>query len=212
LELVERKQMPVTDIAVASITGEYLERVKQLKDVTPDQLSEFLQLGARLLYIKSLALLPQTTAEDSTAELRQLTRELEEYRQYQEAARRLAQLSKQSSWHRPARTKLAASELPMPELTLLQLAEAFERAIKQHEPIKPQGIIQRHLSQETIMKRLRQRLAKGQFALQELLDGAKDRLEVIVTFLAVLELMKGNELRVVQAGQFAPLMVEAVYG
>lgn len=208
LELVEHDQLQVTEISVAAITAAYLERVQGLADRSPEELSEFLQLGARLLHIKSLALLPREAAAEQAEELHQLNLELEEYRRFQLAARELARRAGRSSWARPVVSRLEADELPPPNISLAQLAEAFERAARRAEPARPQGIIQRQLTQEDMARRLRTRLRQGAFALQELLDGARDRFEVIVTFLAVLELMRGGEVRVTQAGQFEPLMVE----
>lgn len=211
LELVERNRLPVTEISVAAVTAQYLERIRGLQAVTPEQLSEFLQLGARLLHIKSLALLPREAAEEQAEELRQLNLELEECRRYQAAARDLARLSNRGSWARPVVSRLAASELPLPELSLAELAAAFQGALKRAEPARPEGIIRRHLTQTEVVARLRSRLSGGPFALQELLDGARDRVEVIVTFLAVLELMREQELRVIQAGQFEPIMVRPAH-
>lgn len=208
LELVERNRLEVTEISVAAVTSQYLARIREMKEVAPEHLSEFLQLGTRLLHIKSLALLPREAAAEQAEELRQLNLELEEYRRYQAAARELARLSGRSSWHRPVVSRLATHELPLPELNLSDLAGAFQNALKRVEPAKPEGIIRRHLSQAEIAERIRRRLAKGAFGLQELLDSARDRVEVIVTFLAMLELIRDQELRVVQEGQFAAIMVE----
>src|SRR6266576_329653 len=90
LELVERNRLEVTAISVSQITEDYLDRIKQLGDRPPEELADFLQLGARLLYIKSLALLPADSAAEQGEELTQLSLELEEYRRIQLAARELA--------------------------------------------------------------------------------------------------------------------------
>lgn len=208
LELVERNRLHVTEISVAAVTSQYLERIRELEAVAPEQLSEFLQLGARLLYIKSLALLPQEAAAEQDEELRQLNLELEEYRRYQAAARELARIGGRGSWTRPVISRLAADKLPLPELSLAELAAAFQGALGRTKPAQPEGVIRRHLTQTEVAARIRTRLAHGPFALQELLDSARDRVEVIVTFLAVLELIRGQELCVIQAGQFEPIMVE----
>ena len=209
LDLVERGRMEVTAISVAEVTENYLERVKKLGPVSPETLSEFLQLGARLLYIKSLALLPHESAPEQAEELRQLNLELEEYSRMQTAAAQLGALSRRPAFGRTATVTLPIHELPLPELELPALAEAFTRALKRLEPARPTGVIPRHLSLETVLRRLRQRLSGGNFELQALLDSCANRLEVIVTFLALLELIRGGEARVTQAGQFASITVEA---
>jgi len=208
LDLVERGRVEVTAISVAQITENYLSRVKQLGSTSPESLSEFLQLGARLLYIKSLALLPQPASEEQTEELRQLNLELEEYKRLQAAARQLARRESLRSWHRTATDTLPLHELPLPELDLPQLAEAFTRALKRLEPERPVSVIQRHVSLEAVSRRLRDRLGQGAFELQVLLDDCHNRLEAIVTFLALLELIREGTARVTQANQFASINVE----
>ncbi len=212
LELVERQKLEVTDISIAAITTGYLQHVRTLDSQSPEQLSEFLQLGARLLYVKSLALLPKEAGQEQAEELHQLNLELEEYRRYQQAARELGRLSSRSSWQRQAVSRLEPHELPLPDISLARLAEAFQIAIRRAEPTRPQGILRAHISQESIMKSLRRRLSHGAFELHALLDGAKDRLEIVVTFLAVLELIKLAELRVVQSGQFGAITMEPAHG
>lgn len=208
IELVERNQLAVTEISVAAITAQYLERIRQLGDQDPDQLSEFLQLGARLLYIKSLALLPRESAIEQAEELAKLNLELDEYRRYQAAARALAQRGSEGSWARPVVSRLAPADLPLPTVTIAELAEAFGRALRRMEPARPEQTLSRHLTQADMAAALRRRLKAGSFTLESLLADLHNRLEVIVTFLAVLELMRDGELQLAQTGQFSPITVE----
>lgn len=210
LELVEGGKLEVTAISVAHVTAQYLARLKQLT-VTPAELGEFLQLGARLLYIKSLALLPQAPHDtEQTDELRQLNRELSDYRRFQAAARELANRAHSGTWERRVTERLAPADLPLPNLELSTLAGAFTAALKRLEPARETKIIPEHISQASIMHRLRARLTSG-FGLQEVLDACRHRLEIIVTFLALLELIRNGDARVTQANQFAPIIVEAAH-
>jgi segregation and condensation protein A len=209
LDLVEKGRLEVTSISVAHITADYLERIKQLGDRSPEELAEFVQLGARLLYIKSLALLPQSSETEQGEELRQLNMELAEYRRMQAAARELARRTSARSFQRTATERLAASDLPLPSLELTELSAAFTRALKRMEPAPARGVIKSHVSIETVTANLKRRLKDGRFDLQELLDACRDRYEVIVTFLALLEMVRDDAVRVVQGSQFEPIMVEA---
>jgi segregation and condensation protein A len=211
LDLVERRQLEVTDISIAAITADYLGYINQLDHVEAEGLSEFLGLGARLVYIKSLALLPRESASEQADELRQLNLELAEYRRYQQAARELSRLARGATWPRPVVSRLDASRRSLPDLGVEQLAAAFTAALRQAEPIRPQGVLQQPISQAAITQRLQRQLAQGPLELQPLLDHARDRLEIVVTFLAVLELMKQGAMRVVQDGQFAPVIMEAIH-
>lgn len=208
LELVERGRMEVTAIAVSEVTSQYLARTRAMPELEAQELSEFLELGCRLLYIKSLALLPRADAEQQAEELHQLNLELDEYRKYQQAARTLAGHHGRRTWQRTADSKLLPEELPMPELDLATLATAFQAALKRAEPIRPSQALKRHISQAQLELRLKARLREGSIDLQLELDKCADRLEIIVLFTALLELIRGGLARVVQASQFAPIRVE----
>jgi segregation and condensation protein A len=208
LELIERHQLEVTEVSVGTITSEYLKKVRGLEEVSAEDLSEFLQLGARLLYIKSLSLLPQTDSDEQARELEQLSLELAEYRRFQAAAKLLAARSSTRTWQRPSAPRLQPHELPLPTLGLEQLAEAFTRALKFAPVAVPESIITPHLSIETVTRNLRELLPAG-FELHTVVERCRDRLEIVVTFLAILELVRGGMARVTQAGQFDPILVEA---
>lgn len=208
LELIERNKLEVSGVSVGQITTQYLEQIRGLPQASAEDLSEFLQLGARLLYIKSLALLPQSSAEEQTRELAQLSLELNEYRRYQAAAKLLAARTSERTWQRPAAPRLSPRDLPMPNLALDQLAEAFTRALKFAPVAAPSTVIKPHLSLETVTKNLRSLLPEG-FTLHSVIERCHDRLEIVVTFLALLELVRAGSARVSQTSQFEPILVEA---
>jgi len=210
LELVENSKLEVSAIAVGQITTDYLSYVRSLKQASPEELSEFLQLGARLLYIKSLALLPRESAEQQASELRALSLELNEYRQFQSAARALASRGAQRTWPRPVPPRPAGADAPMPNLSLNQLAEAFTRALERVPAAPPETVLKQHLSLETVMHNLRAILPNG-FDLQNVIDKCHNRLEIVVTFLGVLELVRSGAAQVTQANQFEPIKVEAAH-
>ncbi len=205
LELVETSKLEVSAISVGQITSDYLSYVRTLQ-VSAEDLSEFLQLGARLLYIKSLALLPQDSAEQQATELHQLSLELAEYRRFQAAAKTLAARASSRTWAKPATTRLAPQDLPLPNISLDQLAEAFTRALKLIPPATPRTIIKQHLSLETVTKNLRPLLPAG-FELHTIIEHCRDRLEIVVTFLAILELVREGAAQVIQTSQFDPIRV-----
>jgi segregation and condensation protein A len=209
LELVEKGRLAVTAISVAEITAGYLERVQQLDAVEPEELAEFVELGARLVHIKSLALLPQSDAGEQAEELRQLNLELAEYRRYQSAARELAGRTALRSWRRSVAMHLPATELPLPSVELPALAEAFRAALKRVEAAPAKTVLRPMLSLEEVIGRLRRRLGHGSLPLQEIIDNCHDRLEIIATFLAVLEVVHNGTARVTQGGQFDPIILEA---
>jgi len=209
LNLVERRQLEVTSIPVAAITAGYLEHIDSLSTRSPEDLSEFLAFGARLLYIKSLALLPATESGQQTEELHALNLELEEYKRLQTVARALAANTNNRTWPRPSTVRLQPHDLPLPEFSLEALAAALARALAIAPTTKAPSTIRVTLSQQVVMGRLRQRLATG-FELNNLLRDCANRLEVIVTFLALLELIREGTARVGQTSQFGAIEVQSV--
>jgi segregation and condensation protein A len=211
LELVERRKIEVSSISVGELTATYLKQVDALQSRTPEELSEFLVLGARLVYIKSLALLPQDSRLEQGEELRQLNLELDEYKRMQEAARKLSTLSARRTWSHPMTERLATHDLPFPDVNMKQLMEAFTRALARTRPAKPATILKPNISLAVVVDRLRKLLDNGPIQLQPIIDACGDRLEIIVTFLALLEILKNGSARVTQNGQFSSIMVEALH-
>jgi segregation and condensation protein A len=208
LELVEHRQLEVTSISVADITAGYLERIHRLEAGSPDELGEFLALGARLLYIKSLALLPTATA-DEQEELRTLNLELDDYKQFQAAARELVAREPSRTWPRPASQRLESATLTPPaNLELSALTEALARVLQAVPTSTPNTLIRVSVSQQTILARLRHRLQRG-FELETALRDCGSRLEVVVTFLALLELIRNGDAQVEQIDQFGSVQVNA---
>lgn len=211
LDLAEKGKVELTAISVSSITADYLKRVSVMGDLEPEELSDFLRLGSRLLYIKSLALLPRGAAEEQAEELQRLTLELAEYRRYQQAARTLSGRLGAQTWPRNAVTKLPTEELPLPDLSLTVLQEAFSRALKRAVPLSGDSTLDQEMTQDEVMEQLKHRLESGGFALSLVLDTIGNRYEIILTFMALLELLKSGEAIVTQAGQFGPITIEVAH-
>jgi len=211
LELVERNKLEVTAISVAGVTSQYLQQIGHLKEQSPEALGEFLGLGARLLYIKSLALLPQAKPDEQIEELRQLNLELEEYRRFQAAALVLGRRTKHPTWERPVALQLNQDDLPMPDVSLQQLAATFARVLQSQTVPPEEQLIRQPISLQEVLAKLRERLPEG-FKLQSMLEEAHDQDEIVVMFLALLELIREGAAHVSQTNTFAPILVEAARG
>jgi segregation and condensation protein A len=210
LELVERNQLEIASISVADITTQYLERVRSLTSLEPTELSEFLRLGARLVYIKSANILPQGTSRTPDEELRRINLELDEYRAIRVAARALAERSNQRSWERPVGERLPLEEWPWPRLELAQLTTALNQLHESDQntlKATPEPDLMRgRLRLSDVIHTLRGRLADG-FELPT--RNNIDRIELIITFLALLELIREGAARASQPQTFSPIQVEA---
>lgn len=211
LDLIDHGKLNVSEVSVGEITAGFLESIKHLPNITTDEMSDFLQLGARLLYIKSLALLPEIDTGEQHRELNQLNTELAEYRRFQTAAKLLGTSKVMRTWQRTATTHLPVTDLAVPHISLEQLADAFTRALKFAPVSTPAVVIKPHLSLEVVTHNLTKLLADG-FELQTVIARCHDRLEIVVTFLAILELVRSGVAAVSQTGQFGAIHVESAHG
>ena len=210
LTLITHAKVDIHDIFVSEITEQYLESMKLVDELDMDSASEFLQMAATLLEIKSRAMLPKPPKPEDENELspeEALIRQLEEYRQFKEISGRMQELEKQA---RALITKLP-EEYPLPPpvteitgLTLEKLQRAFLRVL---ERARAQEAGERMASREIrrdsftvsgCMARIQRRLNRGTFAFSELFDEDMTRAELITMFMALLEMVKLGRVAVKQ--------------
>jgi segregation and condensation protein A len=209
LQLIERDQLDITDVALATVTEQYLQYLAQLNSISPSELNQFIELAAKLVYIKSEVLLPGPPSMEYQADLGELTDQLQEYRRYAQAGNQLGNMirSRQSAWSRQAAPPApAAGVIPMPPVTLADLQAAFQSAI-QRMPRLPEESIAEPFSIEQAAQRIRAAVRQGAATLQTLFESAASQAEAVVTFLSLLELWKSGELRVVQERAFGDIIV-----
>ncbi|MEA4896836.1 segregation and condensation protein A [Bacillota bacterium Meth-B3] len=221
LTLITRAKIDVVEIFVSQITEQYLESMTGVDDLDMDAASEFLQMAATLLEIKSRALLPTPRAEPEEGEEspeQALIRQLTEYKAFKELSKRMQSLEGEA---RALLTKLP-EEYPLPPpafeltgLTLDALARAFARVLKRLEDTSevaepPRREIARDsYTVQSCMVRIRSRLRKGETRFSQLFEGVPGKSEVIAVFLALLELLKLGRVRAQQKGVYADILLTA---
>lgn len=222
LHLIERQELDVTAISLVTVTEQYLAQIEKMKEDRIDHLVDFLVIAARLLLIKSRALLPKTPAAFPEAEQEEdpaeaLVRQLRQYRQFKVAAGWL-----RSRENEGMRTYLRVAPPPKIEgsldlsgisvQTLIQaMRAALERVGERDESVSL--VRPRRITIDGQMDRLRQRLKRFATArFEELLPAKANRLEVTVTLLAILEMIKRREIAVRQVTLFGPIEIVAVTG
>ena len=214
LDLIERRQLAITDVSLASLADQYLEAVRALPEPDPDLLSEFLVIAARLLLLKSRALLPQPEEPDEHEPVEDLAARLEAYRRFKEAALQLAERFEagEQAFPHPPRAELQDLQAPLAPIQAAVLARMW-RSIAARHAIAPreEAPPQRRVSVAERLASLRQRIADGRVLVwAELAGDSLD--ELIATFLAVLELVRRSELIVRQERCFGPIVLQAVGG
>ena len=214
LTLISRAKIDICDIFVSEITEQYLEQMQGVDELDMDSASEFLQMAATLLEIKSRAMLPKPPKPEEEGALspeEELIRQLTEYKQFKEISARMHQLEEDA---RLLLTKLP-EEYPLPPpnieitgLTLDKLAKAFQKVLaradarEQSETMASREIRRDSFTVAGCMAVINRRLRRGSLRFMELFDENLSREEVITMFLAVLEMARLNRVRVEQAGAY----------
>ncbi len=217
LHLIEREELDITAISLVQVTGQYLAQIEQMKAERLDELIDFLVIGARLALIKSRALLPQTPPlpgdeeeEEDPAEA--LVRQLREYKRFKAAAAWLGGREAQNwrTYLRVAPPPKLEGRLDLSGVTVEGLTTAVLQALSRLENLEESVSIAqpRQITIEGQIGRLRARLAHKQpFTFYEALSAKRTRVEIAVTLLALLELIKRQEATAVQTTLFGPIEI-----
>lgn len=220
LHLIEKRELDITQVSLATVTDDYLAYLRSLESVDPGRVAEFLVVAARLVLIKSRLLLPEERREQGEDEDggdgEALARALEVYRQFKNVAGALSDRESQGlrAYVREAPAPDLEKRLDPAGLTLADLLKALRAVLDQRAPaaesvdtvVRPLRVTVRQRIIELTM-----RLRRGQaLAFEEVLGEAPSRQAVIATFLALLELIKMGRAHAGQAGLFGPITIEPV--
>ncbi len=214
LHLIEQEKLEITKISLAQVTEQYIQVLQQAKDsqIKTDELADFLVVAARLLLIKSRALLPflQWEEEDEGEEL---TAQLKIYKEYLEATKVLQKIIAKKKFSF-SRDKLLTLEdigfAPPPKLTAARLAEMFRQVLSGLEPWLnfPSEVIRKTISIQEKIQQIREKISQQATSnFSEILKDAKNKTEVIISFLALLELMKQRIIFVKQDKTFDDITI-----
>lgn len=215
LKLIERDEMDITEVSLFRVTDQYISHLDQLPEIPPEELADFLVVGAKLLYIKSKHLLPLLVWGDDEEEDSDLERRLKMYKEYIDAGRKLEELIGMRRYTF-VRDKAPVSEMgfvPPTGFTGEKMAEMYAQILARLEPVvkTPEAVIQRTVSIHEKIGHIKSFLDKhGKFNFRKVLENAESRNEVVVSFLALLELIKQRHLDVKQEDNFQEIELEKV--
>lgn len=210
LELLDKKELEITQISLAAIADEFLKRF-EAAEVTTEELADFLLVATRLIYLKTKELLPYLNPEEEAA-AESLVDRLRLYQYFVEHAQFIRGLVEgdHRSFTRPP-TKQKVTELPLPKLQIEDLRLAFLKLLKRNEPffLLKEKSLERVASVQERMAHLREALlSRARFTFKEVI-GAGSRAEAVVSFLALLELLKQRVIRAKQ-GDNHNIMIERI--
>jgi segregation and condensation protein A len=214
LYLIKKEELDIYDIPIAKITNQYLEYLEMMQLLDLNIAGEFLVMAATLMHIKSKMLLPpDPTAEEETIEedpRAELVKRLLEYKKFKEAAGSLTDLEKKQ---RDVFTRQGMPELDGDiddgfEANIFDLITAFVKVVKNFSKEDFHKVVRDEFTVSQKIHDLYHMLVeKPVIIFTELFKKAKNRLEAITIFMALLELIRLNEVKVLQRGEFEEIEI-----
>ena len=209
LYLIKRQNLDVLDIPIAEITRQYTDYISMMGMMRLELAAEYLVMAAMLAEIKSRMLLPRPVESDDEDDPRaELVRRLQEYERFKKAAEDIDALPRMERelFSASAKPPELQRRQPLPEITLRELLLAFRDVVGRAEMFAHHNVQREALSMRERMSTVLAALKGHEFVVfSDLFDPEEGRLGVVVTFLAMLELIKESMVDIVQASVFAPI-------
>lgn len=216
LKLIEKEKLDITEVSLAQVASQFIDYLKKSEEIDPDEVADFLVIASRLLLIKSKALLPYLYPEEEE-EIDNFETQLKMYKEYLEAAKQINQMldKKEFMFAREFNRKVVLvnrerSFSPPPGLACEQLAETMRVVIDRVRPvaIMEEKTIADNINIEDKIFSIQQLVAKRiKLSFNKVMREAKSKTEVIVSFLAMLELMRSREVTLVQDTLFSEIII-----
>lgn len=214
LYLIRRQNLDILNIDVSSITEQYVQYVELMDAMQFELAAEYLVMAAMLAEIKSRMLLPRSTVEEENDEdpRAALIRRLQEYERFKRAAEDIDQLPRmgRDTWQAQAEPPDLEKQRAHPDVDIKELLVAFAEVLKRSELFESHQVHREKLSTRERMAAVLDKLQGKHFVpFVSLFTVEEGRLGVVVTFLAVLELVKESLVEIVQTDLFGPIHVKA---
>jgi segregation and condensation protein A len=215
LYLIRRQNIDILDINIAEITEQYIAYVELMDAAQFELAAEYLVMAAMLAEIKSRFLLPrmEEDGEEEEDPRAQLIRRLQEYERYRDAAEKIDEMPRRYRDFHLASGEIPVleKEIPLPEIDLQEILMAFADVLRRSDLKESHHIQRQALSTREKMSQILLRISDKQFTpLTSLILKDEGKLGIVVTFLAVMELIKESLVELVQSEPFAPIHIKAI--
>ena len=213
LRLIEEEELDISQVAMAQVTEQYLRALENTEDVSPDELADFLVVASKLLLIKSRVLLPQLTLDEQD-DASDLERQLKIYKEYLDASKQVSKIihKRRFTFSRGKPAVVIEERFSPPEsLTTDALHVYFLGVLHELEPIisLPKVVMERTVSIAEKIEHIRALiLNEALISFKSVMAQAKTKTEVIISFLALLELVKQRTIMVKQSKLFSDISIE----
>jgi len=214
LYLIRRQNLDILGIPIAEITKQYMEYVELMRNINLDLAAEYLVMAAMLAEIKSRMLLPRHEEVEEEDDLRaELVRRLQEYERFKQAATDIDELPRKGRDNFDVDVEVIREdkEKPEPDVDMKELLLAFQDILKRVDMQKHHEIEREEISIRERMTHVLSKLDGDNFVeFQSFFSSKEGRLGVVVTLMAVLELLKLKVIDMVQAEAFSPIYLKPV--
>jgi len=208
LNLIEKEKLDICKISLAKITDSYLKEIQKIDD-SSENMADFLIVASKLLYLKSKALLPEEGSEEE--EIEDLEERLKEYKKFKEASKYFQNVLNENkrSFEAKILTQNVTLFTPPKDVDMNMLMSMFQEALQRVPETKTvEKKTEKKVTLEEKVEHIKKLISKKkEISFNSVIGKSQTRGEVIVTFLAILELIKGKEIKVKQKKNFADLMI-----
>lgn len=213
LHLIRTQEIDIYDIPIARITDQYLSYLQMMRDLSINLAGEFLLMAATLIYIKSRMLLPAEPIEEGEIEdpRQDLVQQLLEHERFKNAAQLLYQREtvELSVWPR-GENEFAEDEQEMISANVFDLVKAFHVIVERYKDQIVMEVQRENVTLEGKLQEIRRLLAvRKDFLFSMFFEQKLSKIHVVVTILALLELVKRHEVRLFQKGMFEDIRIRA---
>lgn len=215
LDLIEKEKLDITDIALAQVADQFITYLENSKEnITPEYLSSFLLVAGKLILIKSKAILPMLELEKEEEEdIEKLKARLREYQRFKEISKKIKAFAirKEMFFSRQSYSGMQIVFCPPKNIAVFDLQKVLEsifNKLPETEKIT-KHIVKNMISIKDRIEHIRKRLAQRiEITFQEATIGTQNKIEVIITFLAVLELVRKSMVIVEQSDIFGDIKIK----
>jgi segregation and condensation protein A len=214
LDLIEEQKLDINEMSIAQVADDYLEFIRGDKNVSLEQLAEFVNIASKIILIKSRSILPTLeVTKDEEKEIKDLELHLRLYKKYKEAGDKIGFLLKNGKrlYSRDYLLGISATFAPPKNVNVFDLKKSFQKIIDQIIlPEKlPKEAVRDIITLEDKINELQKTLEiRVSFSFSQMKSSARDKVEVIVSFLALLELVKQRIVSVDQDKLFSEINIK----
>ncbi len=208
LELIEKEKMNITELSLSKVADEYLEYIKDNHNIHLENLAEFLSVAAKLILIKSKALLPMLKfSDEEEEEIKDLTYQLEEYKKFKKASLLIGEMAERGliSYARESFSGVKTVFYPPENINRFDLKKYFQLVISeipQLEKLKEEVVEEVVTLEERIVELENSLRSKAETSFSTLIAKASTKVDAIISFLAMLEMIKQRIIKVEQKDLF----------